>query len=285
MKDKTVLVTGASQGIGKYTALALAAQGARVAIVARNVERGTAALQEISRASGSEKIELFVADLSSLAEVRRLAAEFKARHSRLDVLVNNAGLLLPTRCVTVDGVEETFAVNHVAPFVLTAELSELLQASPPARVVTVSSEAHRLTKMRWDDLQGARERYSPYRTYGQSKLANILFTFALARRFAGKGVTANCLHPGLVASNFGHTYKLTAFLMRLTRPFLSTPPEGARTSIHLASSPAVDGVTGEYFVDSQPRRSSAASRDVAAQERLWTLTEELVGNVVRRQAS
>jgi NAD(P)-dependent dehydrogenase (short-subunit alcohol dehydrogenase family) len=275
MNERTVLVTGAAQGIGLHTAIALAASGARIVAVARSAERAEEAVRAIAEASRSDRVESITADLASLADVRRAATEFKARHGRLDVLINNAGILLPRRQVTGDGFEETFAVNHLAPFVLTRELSDVLAASAPARIVNVTSVAHAFTTMCWDDLQTERRRYIPYRAYAESKLATVLFTYELARRFAHRRVTANCLHPGLVYSRFGHTYPLTAALMRLTKPFILSAEEGAATSVHLASSPALEGVTGEYFVSSRRRRSSRASRDARSQARLWALSEEL----------
>jgi len=279
MQDKTVLVTGANQGIGKAAAIALARKGARVVLVSRNPDKGQAALAEVQAASPQRDAELIVADLSSQAEVRRLAAEYRSRHPRLDVLVNNAGLLVPERHTTVDGVEETFAVNHLAPMLLTLELMDLLKASGPARIVTVSSEAHRGARMHWDDLQFRTNRYRSFKAYGQSKLANILFTYELARRLEGTGVTANTLHPGVIASGFGHTYPgPVSLLLRVVSPFLLTPEEGAATTVYLASSPEVEGVTGKYFSKCHPVRSNAVSQDVASQRKLWALSVEMLGN-------
>ena len=281
MQGKSVLIPGANQGIGKAAAVALARQGAHVSIVARSREKGLSAIADIKAASGaSTKVDLIVADLSSQEQVRRAAAEFKARHDRLDVLVNNAGVLVPTRRTTVDGFEETFAVNHLAYFLLTRELLGLLQASAvdgPSRVVNVSSEAHRRAKMQWDDLQFKRHPYSPFKAYGQSKLANILFTFELARRLDPTKVTANVLHPGVVASGFGQTYGgSTAFLIRLLHPFFSSVEEGAKTTVYLASSPRVEGVTGQYFSRCKPVKSNAVSDCEASQRKLWALSEEMV---------
>lgn len=286
MEGKTVLVTGANQGIGKATAIALAHQGAQVVILSRNPEKGRAALADVQAASRSGvKAELLVADLASLSDMRRAAAEFRARHKRLDVLVNNAGLFVPERHVTVDGIEETFAVNHLAPFLLTNELLDLLKASGPARIVNVSSEAHRHASMHWADLQFATHRYKGFRAYGQSKLANILFTYELARRLEGTGVTANALHPGVVASGFGQTYPgAMSFLVKVAKPFLLTNEQGARTSIHLASSPEVEGVTGKYFAKCRPVRSNAVSYDEASQKKLWSLSVEMLKTPARAAA-
>jgi NAD(P)-dependent dehydrogenase (short-subunit alcohol dehydrogenase family) len=276
MKGKTVLITGANQGIGKAAALVLAQKGARVVLVARNPDKGRAAVADIEAASGSREVELIVGDLSSLAQVRRVAAEFKAQHDRLHVLINNAGVVVPTRRTTVDGFEETFAINHLAHFVLTRELLGVLQASAPARIVNVSSEAHRHARMKWDDLQLAQCSYSQWRAYGQSKLANVLFTYELARRLDPKKVTANVLHPGIIASGFGQTYGgAIAFFVRLAHPFFATPAEGAKTSVYLASSPEVSGVSGRYFSKCQPQRSNAVSYCEASQKKLWALSDEM----------
>ncbi len=277
MQGNTVLVTGANQGIGKAAAIALARKGARVVLVSRNADKGAAALAEVQAASPQRDGELLVADLSSQAEVRRLAAEFRARHARLDVLVNNAGVIVPERHTTVDGIEETFAVDHLAPMLLTLELMDLLKASAPARVVTVSSEAHRGASMHWDDLQFRSHKYRSFKAYGQSKLANILFTYELARRLEGTGVTANALHPGVIASGFGQTYPgPLSVLVKIARPFLLTPEEGAATSVYLASSPEVEGITGQYFSKCRPVRSNAVSYDIASQRKLWALSVEMV---------
>ena len=276
MKKKTVLVTGANQGIGKAAAMELARQGAVVTIVSRNADKGRAAVADIERAAGARGVGLIVADLSSVAEVRRAAAEFKSRHDRLDVLVNNAGVYVPERHVTVDGLEETFAVNHLAYFVLTELLSDLLKASAPARIVNVSSDAHRHGTMRWDDLQFERRPYSARRAYTQSKLANLLFTYELARRLEGTQVTANALHPGVVASGFARTYAgPMALFYKLGGPFMLSPERGARTTTHLASSPDVEAKTGGYYVRCRLSKSNAASHDEEGQRRLWAATEEL----------
>jgi NAD(P)-dependent dehydrogenase (short-subunit alcohol dehydrogenase family) len=276
MQGKTVLVTGANQGIGKATAIALAAKGAHVVLVARNAEKGQAALAEV-QAAGSGGAELIVADLSSQEQVRRTASELKARHPRLDVLVNNAGVYVPERHTTVDGLEETFGLNHLGYFLLTRELLDVLQATHGARIVNVSSEAHRGAKMRWDDLQFEKTGYSGFKAYGQSKLANVLFTYELARRLEGTGVTANCLHPGVIGSGFGQTYGgALSILVKIARPFMLSPEEGARTSVYLASSPEVAGVTGKYFSKCKPVKSNTVSYDVQSQQKLWSLSEQLV---------
>jgi NAD(P)-dependent dehydrogenase (short-subunit alcohol dehydrogenase family) len=285
MQGKTVLVTGGNQGIGRATAVALARKGARVVLVARSEEKGQRAVADVQAATGSKEVELLVADLSSLEQVRHAAAEFKRRHDRLHVLVNNAGVVVPSRRVTIDGFEETFAINHLAYFLLTRELLDVLHAAAPARIVNVSSTAHASARMQWDDLQFAQQPYLQWRAYAQSKLANVLFTYELARRLDPSKVTANVLHPGVIASGFGQTYGgATAFFVRLAHPFFGTPEAGARTSVYLASSADVAAVTGRYFAKCKAVKSSADSYDQAAQKKLWALSEEMTRSG-RRAAS
>jgi NAD(P)-dependent dehydrogenase (short-subunit alcohol dehydrogenase family) len=281
MHGKTVLITGANQGIGKASAIELARQGARVVLVSRNEAKGLAALEEVKAQAKGAPPELLVADLASLASVRRLAGEFMAKHDRLDVLLNNAGLLVPSRRVTVDGIEETFAVNHLAPFVLTSELLGLLKASGPSRIVNVSSEAHRRATMNWDDLE-FRKGYGGIKVYSQSKLANVLFTYELARRLTGTGVTANCLHPGVIASGFGQTYKgVFSVLLKVAKPFLLTPEQGSRTSVYLASSAEVEGVSGKYFDKCKAVSSNKVSYDEASWSRLWEISLGLTAEAAK----
>jgi NAD(P)-dependent dehydrogenase (short-subunit alcohol dehydrogenase family) len=278
MAGKTVLVTGGTGGIGKATAIGLAALGARVAITGRDVARTRAAAADIAAAAGNPAVDPFAADMSSQAEVRRLAREILAAYPRLHVLVNNVGGFWATRRVTADGLEHTFAVNHLAGFLLTNLLLDRLAVSAPARVVTVSSGAHGTGKIDFGDLQGEHD-YSAQRAYAQSKLANIMFTYELARRLHGTGVTATTLHPGVVRTGFAaeDPSPVFKFALPLIRPFLKTPRKGAATSIHLASSPAVEGVTGTYFADSKPKTSSKSSYDEAAAARLWQISADLVG--------
>jgi NAD(P)-dependent dehydrogenase (short-subunit alcohol dehydrogenase family) len=277
MAGKTVLVTGGTGGIGKATAIGLAGLGARVAIAGRDRERAEAAAVEIRDASGNREVDAFAADLSSQAEVRRLAAEVLRRHPRLDVLVNNVGGFWATRRVTADGLEHTFAVNHLAPFLLTDLLLDRLKASAPARIVTVSSAAQSMGTIDFDDLQGEHD-YSGERAYNQSKLANVMFTYELARRLHGSGVTATALHPGVVRTGFGaeDPSRIYKMLVPLWRPFMQTPQQGAATSVYLASSPDVDGVTGRYFAGRKERTSSKASYDEAVAARLWEVSAALV---------
>jgi NAD(P)-dependent dehydrogenase (short-subunit alcohol dehydrogenase family) len=270
---KTVVLTGASRGIGRTAALALGKQGAKLSLVVRNRELGESVVRELASA-GAPTARLFVADLSLVREVRRVGAELLAAHDAIDVLVNNAGAVFMDREVTAEGLERTFATNHMAYFVLTGLLREALVKAPSARVVSVSSAAHRFA-LDWDDVMAERS-YSGFVVYGRSKLMNILFTRALSKRLEGTSVTANCLHPGVIGSNFGHNGKgLFAMLAKLGRPLLSSEEKGARTTVHLASSPEVQGVTGKYFVSSKEAKPWAhALRDDDA-ERLWTLSEEL----------
>jgi NAD(P)-dependent dehydrogenase (short-subunit alcohol dehydrogenase family) len=275
LNGKTCLVTGASTGIGRETALALAREGATVVIVSRDQTRGAEALASIKQQSGNDKVELLLADLSSMAAVRKLAAEFRAKHDKLHVLVNNAGVVNTERKVTADGYEATFALNHLGYFLLTEELLDLLKASAPARIVNVSSDGHRQGHINFDDLQ-CEKKFSGIRSYCQSKLANVVFTYELAKRLEGTGVTANALHPGVVASRFGaETSGWFSWGVRLMRPFMITPEQGAATSVYLATSPEVAGVTGKYFAKKKARKTIAESNDPAVQKRLWEVSEQL----------
>jgi retinol dehydrogenase-14 len=277
MAGKTVLITGGTGGIGKATAIGLAAMGAHVGITGRDRRRAEAAAADITKASGNPAVDVFAVDMSSQAEVRRLAREVLDLYPRLDVLVNNVGGFWGTRRSTADGLEHTFAVNHLAPFLLTELLLDRLKASAPARVVNVSSGAQSMGKLNFDDLQGERE-YSGQKAYNQSKLANVVFTYELARRLDGTGVTTTVLHPGVVRTAFAaeDPSPLWRVLLPIVRPLLKSPQKGAATSIYLASSPEVEGVSGKYFINSKPRASQKASYDTAAAARLWQISSELV---------
>jgi NAD(P)-dependent dehydrogenase (short-subunit alcohol dehydrogenase family) len=280
MAGRTVVVTGANSGIGRATAAALASAGARTVVTARDGDRGRAAVEDIRRATGSRSVELALFDLADLASVRAGAAELLERLDRIDVLVNNAGVVLSDRTETVDGYEATFAVNHLAPFLLTRLLVDRLVATVPARVVNVASVAHRSARHGLDfaDLQ-SRHGYRGMQAYARSKLANLLFTAELARRLAGTGVTVNALHPGTVATGYGRdgdTHGFLPFGMDVIRPVVKTPEQGARTSVFLATSPLVAGVTGGYFVGCRPRTPSRRARDQGAARRLWAVSEQLV---------
>jgi len=276
MGGKTVLITGGTSGIGKATATALAAMGARVVVTGRNEERGERAVEEIRRESGGE-VSLMLADLAVQADVRRLAEEFQERHDRLDVLVNNAGVVQSERTETPDGIETTLAVNHLAPFLLTNLLLDLLKKSAPSRVITVASEAERWAKMDLDDLQ-SRRKYRGMQVYGMTKLANIMFTFELAERLRGTGVAANCIHPGAVNTRFGTNNRgIMTLLFRAFKPFMRSPEQGADTVIYLASSPDVEGMTGKYLSDRKLITASDMAYDEDLREKLWEISEELTG--------
>ncbi len=276
MAGKTVLVTGGTAGIGRATALGLAAMGAHLAITGRDRGRAEAAAREI-RAVGGGQVDVFAGDLSAQSQVRRLAEEVLQRLPRVDVLVNNVGGYWATRHVTADGLERTFALNHLAPFLLTNLLLDRLQHSAPARVVTVSSNAQAQGRIDFDDLQGEGS-YSGARAYSQSKLANVLFTYQLAGNLQGTGVTANALHPGVVRTAFGteDPSGVQRLFIPFLRPFLKAPAQGAATSIHLASAPDLEQVTGRYFAGRKPSRSAKRSYDQTASARLWQVSADLV---------
>ena len=277
MAGTATLVTGGTGGIGRATALGLAALGARVGITGRDTARTQAAAAAIARESGNPCVDAFAADMSSQAEVRRLAAVVLDAYPRLDVLVNNVGGFWASRHLTADGLERTFAVNHLAGFLLTSLLLDLLKASAPARIVTVSSNSQAAGKLDFTDLQGER-RYSGQQAYSQSKLANVMFTYELARRLGGTGVTATVLHPGVVRTAFAaeDPSPLAKVMITVSRPFLRTPAQGAATSIYLASASEVEGVTGQYFAHRRPTTSSKASYDTTAAARLWDTSARLV---------
>jgi NAD(P)-dependent dehydrogenase (short-subunit alcohol dehydrogenase family) len=282
MGGKTVVVTGGNSGIGLETAAALAQMGARVVITARSAERGEAAVRHIGgRIGGSDAVELVLFDLADLSSVRAGAAEILQRCPRLDVLINNAGLILTQRAESVDGYEATLATNHLGPFLLTNLLLPRLLESAPARIVNVASVAHNQARqgIPFDDLHST-QRYAPMKVYGESKLANILFTTELARRLEGRGITANSLHPGTVRTGYGadgDTRGLLAIGIKIAHPFFLSPEKGARTSVYLASSPEVAPVSGQYFVKCRPKQPRPPARDAEAARRLWAVSADLVG--------
>jgi len=288
MKNQVVAVTGANAGIGRATARALAAMGAKVLACGRDRRRLDEAIASIRAEVPGAEVTPLVADLSSVNEVRGLAEQIRAQTDRLDVLINNAGVGVDRRQETVDGFELTFAVNHLAPFVLTTELLDLLEASAPARVITVSSANHVGAKtLDLDDLQ-SRERFAWQDVYARSKLCNVLFTRELARRLAGTGVTANCLHPGVIATEFGaggDLRGLNAWMFRVLKWFLPGPERGARTSVFLASSPEVAETTGRYFADCKPKEPSRLANDDELAAALWRESERLVDSVPRSPSS
>jgi NAD(P)-dependent dehydrogenase (short-subunit alcohol dehydrogenase family) len=270
MRGKVCVITGATSGIGLVAAERLAAMGARLVLVGRDQARGEAAIARIKRRTPGAEIRIHYADLSRLVEMNHLASEIAAIEPRIDILVNNAGAMFAARSVTEDGLERTFAVNHMAYFVVTNRLKERLVAAAPARIVNTASDAHRGNTLDFDDLQSTR-RYRCLTAYGRSKLANILFTREFARRLAGTGVTANCLHPGFVATriadNNGGVFRLGVSIAKGL--FALSPEKGAETMVHLASSPEVAGVSGGYFAKSRPATPTAAAQDDAAARRLW----------------
>lgn len=278
MAGKTVLITGGTGGIGRAAAIGLASMGARVGITGRNRTRAEQAASEISRESGNSAVEAFVADMSSQAEVRRLAGEVLSSYPRLDVLLNNVGGFWAHRHVSADGLEHTFALNHLAPFLLTSLLLKRLIFSAPTRVVTVSSGAQAQGKIDFDDLMGERN-YSGPRAYNQSKLANVMFTYELARRLEGTGVTATVLHPGVTSTAFSAEDPARAMvpIVVALRPFMRSPERGADTAVYLSSSPRVEGVTGRYFANRKARESHKSSYDTATTARLWQVSADLVG--------
>jgi len=278
MNGKICLVTGVSSGIGKATAVGLAKMGATVVMVCRDANKGQAALTEIKQKSGSNSVDLLLADLSSQEAIRSLASEYKSKYRQLHVLINNAGVYYTKRHVTVDGLEAMFAVNYLARFLLTNLLLDIIKRNAPARIINVAGAYHAKGKISFDDLQGEKD-FDGQRANHQSKLADILFTYELARRLEGTGVTVNCLHPGMVATDLIDKDKdfppFFKYLYKLSRPLMKSPAKGAETSIYLASSPEVEGVTGQYFVNKKISPSSPDSHDPQLAQRLWEVSEKL----------
>ena len=275
---RVIVLTGGTSGIGRAAARALAGDGATLALVARDPARARDTIAEIRGGKPDARVECFTADLAVQQSVRDVAAAVLARFPRIDVLVNNAGIVNLRRTTTADGLETVLAVNHLAYFMLTLLLLDGLRRAPAARVVSVASEAHRMGRLDLDDLGYGRRRYRALRVYGQSKLLNVLFTYALARRLAGTTITANCLHPGAVATRLGQNNgPIATFLTKLLRPFFRTPEDGADTLVYLATSPEVAGDSGRYYARRRPIRSSATTYDESVQERLWAASEDLTG--------
>lgn len=269
------LITGATSGIGEITARELARQGMHVVIVGRSAARASATAERIKQATGRD-VETIIADLSAQAGVRQAAETFRNRHQQLNVLVNNAGAFFASRQVSADGIEMTWALNHLSYFLLTTLLLEPLRAGAPARIVNVASDAHRGGTIAWDDIQFDRA-YNGWAAYAQSKLANILFSNELARRLEGSGVTSNALHPGFVATRFGtNNGPVMRMVMSITQLFAITPEQGAQTSIHLATAGEVAAVSGKYFAKSRETTPAPQAQDPAAAARLWELSERLL---------
>jgi len=275
MEDNVVMITGANSGIGRAASLALAKMGATLVMVARNKERGEAARSEIIRKSQNNSVDLLLADLSSLESVRQLATDFKKKYSRLDVLINNAGLFNQRRRVTADGYENTFATNYLASFLLTNLQLDLLRASAPSRIINVSSVGHYNGHINFDDLN-LEEEYGGWKAYGQSKLALVLFTHELAKKLQGTGVTVNAVHPGTVATKiWSRPFGPVGFIMALPKLFMTSPEKGAETIVYLASSSDAKGLNGEYLVKLKVKKSSDESYDEEIAQRLWDVSAKL----------
>lgn len=277
LSGKVCLVTGATSGIGEVTARELARMGCRVVITARNEQKADNAVKKLRAETGSYEIDSLVADLSSQSQVRKLADEFKRENDRLDILINNAGAIYLRRSLSPDGIEMTLAVNHLAPFLLANLLLDLLIKTAPSRIINVASNSHEGQEINFSDLE-SRNGYSFMRVYGRSKLANVLFTYELSRRLAGKGVTVNALHPGLVGTNMGaNNGWLVKLFLPLFRLVSLSPEEGAATSIYLASSPDVEGISGKYFYQKQAVASSPYSYDEEKARKLWEVSANMTG--------
>ena len=269
MTGKVCLITGANSGIGYETSKALAKMGARVVMACRNEAKAKQAQQEIIIESGNPDVDLLIADMSSLDSVRSLADTVKNKYSRLDVLINNAGIMNSVKEMSVDGYEMQYAVHQLGPFLLTHLLLDLLKASAPSRVINLSSKLHSMAKIEFDNLQ-AEKKFGAFKTYSMSKLAHLMFSYSLAQRLEGSGVTVNAVHPGVIGSNLGST-------PGLVKIFMKSPKRGAETSVFLASSPSMAKVTGKYFIDCKPARSSKRSYDQDVADRLWELALEQTG--------
>ncbi len=274
LSGKIIMITGANSGIGKATALGLAEMDATIVMVCRNRERGEAAQKELKEVTGNSNIDLLIADLSSQQAIRDLVDEFKSKYQQLHILINNAGIVLSKRHTTVDGMETVFAVNYLAPFLLTNLLLDVLKASAPARIVNITSELHKRAKMDFDDLQSEKN-YGAFWTYNKSKLALILFTYELARRIEGTGVNINVVHPGVIRTNLGRD--MNWFSRAFTKVFFKSPKKGAKTPIYVATSPDLEGVNGKYFANKREKKSSKESYDEADAKRLWQISAELTG--------
>jgi len=273
MEGKICIITGANSGIGKATAIALAKMGATIVMVCREKVTGENAQKEIIELSGNKDVDLFLCDLSSQKEIRDLASNFKNKYQTLHILINNAGVMMKKGPISTDGFEMNFAVNHLAPFLLTNLLLDMLKKNAPSRIVNVSSGAHKMAKLDFDDLQSENTKPRFMRIYGNSKLALMLFSYELSRKLEGTNVTVNTVHPGVVATNLGrHQSK---FNQKFSKVVFKKPEKGAETSIYLASSPEVEGITGKYFVNKESRKSSDASYNEDDAKRLWEISLEM----------
>ncbi len=274
LKNKTAIITGATSGIGRVTAMAIAREGARLVLPVRSIEKGKALKEEIEKETGNTSIEIMHCNLASLDSVRQFAEDFQKKHDKLHLLINNAGLWEAKRKESDDGIEMNFAVNHLAPFLMTSLLLDTIKKSAPARIVSVASTAHKYGKMRFNDLEGKKS-WGSMQSYAQSKLANILFTRRLAKDLEGSGVTANCLHPGVVNTQLFN--KLPGFIQKVSSFFMITPEKGAQTSIYLATSPEVENITGEYFDKKKIAKTTAHARDMQVADTLWEASKEYCG--------
>jgi NAD(P)-dependent dehydrogenase (short-subunit alcohol dehydrogenase family) len=278
IKDKIILITGGNAGMGKATAIELAKLGAHVIIMCRNKERGEKALKEIKAESGNNSAELMLCDLGSQKSIREFVEKFKEKYNRLDILINNAGVILPKRQETLDGYEMQFGVNHLGQFLLTNLLLDYLKQSAPSRIINVASGAHVVGKIYFEDVN-LRNNYKTFRAYAQSKLANILFTYELAERLKGTGVSVNCLHPGAVATQMGINREtgFGTFVTGLLKPFFQVPAKGAETAVYLATSDEISNTTGLYFYKKKPTNSSKASHNKEAAKKLWEMSMKMTG--------
>ena len=273
MEGKICIITGANSGIGKATAIGLAKMNATIVMMCRSKERGEEAQKEIIELTGNKKVDLLLCDLSSQESIRKFVSEFKSKYQKLHILINNAGVMLSKREISVDGFEMNFAVNHLAPFLLTNLLLDALKKSAPSRIINVSSAAHRMAKMDFDDLQSEKRKYRLFKIYGISKLALMLFSYELNRRLEGTSVTVNTVHPGVVNTNLGQDQ--SSFSKGFAKLFFKKPEKGAETSIYLASSQEVEGITGKYFAKKQQKQSSEESYNEDYAKRLWDLSKEM----------
>lgn len=269
------MITGANSGIGKATAIGLAKLNAKVIMVCRDKERGEIAQEEIINQTGNKNIDLLICDLSSQEQIRQLVDEFKQKYQKLHVLINNAGVMLKKRVLSVDGIEMNFAVHGLAPFLLTNLLIDVLKKSAPSRIINVASAAHKRATIDFDDLQSENKKYRLFTVYGVSKLAEVLITYELSRKLEGGRVTANAIHPGVVNTNLGRDQ--SKFSQWFARKFFKSPEEGAETSIYLASSPEVENITGKYYINKQPKESSEESYNLENAKKLWKICTELTG--------
>lgn len=277
MKNKIVIITGANSGIGKATALALANLGATVVMISRNKEKGLAALNEIKEKTKNPNVELLIADMSIQKEIRRVASEIIKKYPKIDILINNAGEIVGKYSETVDGIETTFATNHLGYFILTNLLLDNIKAAKNPRIINVASEAERSGDIYFENLNLKGE-YSPYKAYCQSKLANIIFTYELARRLKSTNISVNCMHPGVVSTNFGKGLGgMFGSAYSLGKPFMKSPEKGAETVVWLATSPDVEGITGKYFYDKKEIKSISISYGIGTAKKLWKASEMMTG--------